>query len=50
MHATATVDAFGERMLLRFKQGEQYFDVLDEIYPNDPVPRTGLLRRRKWKG
>ena len=48
--ASGRTRADGERMLLRFKQGEQYFDVLDEIYPNDPVPRTGLLWRRKWKG
>jgi hypothetical protein len=36
-----------QRMLLRFKQGEQYFDLLDEIYPNEPGGRRGLLRRRK---
>jgi hypothetical protein len=48
--ASGRTRADGERMLLRFKQGEQYFDVLDEIYPDDPVPRTGLFRRRKSKG
>jgi hypothetical protein len=39
--------ADAERMLLRFRQGEQYFDLLDEIYPDDPAGRRGLLRRRK---
>jgi hypothetical protein len=48
--ASGRTRADGERMLVRFKQGEQYFDVLDEIYPNDPVPRSGLLRWRKSKG
>jgi hypothetical protein len=36
-----------ERMLLRFRQGEQYFDLLDEIYPEETPGRRGLLRRRK---
>jgi hypothetical protein len=36
-----------ERMLLRFRQGEQYFDLLDEIYPEETASRRGLLRRRK---
>ena len=36
-----------ERMLLRFRQGEQYFDLLDEIYPDATPERRGLLRRRK---
>jgi hypothetical protein len=36
-----------ERMLLRFRQGEQYFDLLDEIYPEATPGRRGLLRRRK---
>ncbi len=36
-----------ERMLLRFRQGEQYFDLLDEIYPEATPSRRGLLRRRK---
>jgi hypothetical protein len=39
--------ADAERMLLRFRQGEQYFDLLDEIYPEDNPGRRGLLRRRK---
>jgi len=39
--------ADAERMLLRFRQGEQYFDLLDEIYPDDTPGRRGLLRRRK---
>jgi hypothetical protein len=39
--------ADAERMLLRFRQGEQYFDLLDEIYPEDTPGRRGLLRRRK---
>jgi hypothetical protein len=39
--------ADAERMLLRFRQGEQYFDLLDEIYPEDTPSRRGLLRRRK---
>ena len=39
--------ADAERMLLRFRQGEQYFDLLDEIYPESPPPKRGLLRRRK---
>jgi len=36
-----------ERMLLRFRQGDQYLDLLDEIYPEDTGERRGLLRRRK---
>jgi hypothetical protein len=39
--------ADAERMLLRFKQGDQYFDLLDEIYPDETPGRRGLLRRRK---
>jgi cell division septum initiation protein DivIVA len=39
--------ADAERMLLRFHEGEQYFDLLDEIYPESPPGRRGLLRRRK---
>jgi hypothetical protein len=39
--------ADAERMLLRFRQGEQYFDLLDEIYPEETGGRRGLLRRRK---
>jgi hypothetical protein len=39
--------ADAERMLLRFRQGEQYFDLLDEIYPEETPGRRGLLRRRK---
>ena len=39
--------ADAERMLLRFRQGEQYFDLLDEIYPEETSSRRGLLRRRK---
>jgi hypothetical protein len=39
--------ADAERMLMRFKQGGQYFDLLDEIYPEEPAGRRGLLRRRK---
>jgi vacuolar-type H+-ATPase subunit E/Vma4 len=39
--------ADAERMLLRFRQGEQYFDLLDEIYPEEAQGRRGLLRRRK---
>ena len=39
--------ADAERMLLRFRQGEQYFDLLDEIYPEEAGSRRGLLRRRK---
>jgi hypothetical protein len=39
--------ADAERMLLRFRQGEQYFDLLDEIYPDSTPGRRGLLRRRK---
>jgi hypothetical protein len=39
--------ADAERMLLRFRQGEQYFDLLDEIYPEETPSRRGLLRRRK---
>jgi hypothetical protein len=39
--------ADAERMLLRFRQGEQYFDLLDEIYPDEAPGRRGLLRRRK---
>ena len=39
--------ADAERMLLRFREGEQYFDLLDEIYPGDTPGRRGLLRRRK---
>jgi hypothetical protein len=34
-------------MLLRFRQGEQYFDLLDEIYPDSTPGRRGLLRRRR---
>jgi cell division septum initiation protein DivIVA len=41
--------ADGERMLLRFKQGDQYFDLLDEIYPDETPGRRGLLRRRKGR-
>ena len=39
--------ADAERMLMRFKQGGQYFDLLDEIYPEEFAGRRGLLRRRK---
>jgi hypothetical protein len=39
--------ADAERMLLRFREGEQYFDLLDEIYPDETPSRRGLLRRRK---
>ena len=39
--------ADAERMLVRFRQGEQYFDLLDEIYPEETGSRRGLLRRRK---
>lgn len=39
--------ADAERMLLRFRQGEQYFYLLDEIYPDSAPGRRGLLRRRK---
>ena len=39
--------ADAERMLLRFKQGDQYFDLLDDIYPDQAPGRRGLLRRRK---
>jgi hypothetical protein len=39
--------ADAERMLLRFKQGDQYFDLLDDIYPDQTPGRRGLLRRRK---
>jgi hypothetical protein len=39
--------ADAERMLLRFRQGEQYFDLLDEIYPDSTPGRRGLLRRRR---
>jgi hypothetical protein len=39
--------ADAERMLLRFRQGEQYFDLLEEIYPEETPGRRGLLRRRK---
>jgi hypothetical protein len=39
--------ADAERMLLRFREGEQYFDLLDEIYPDETPGRRGLLRRRK---
>jgi hypothetical protein len=38
-----------ERMLLRFSHGEQYFDLLDEIYPQSTPGRRGLLRRRMAK-
>ena len=38
-----------ERMLLRFSHGEQYFDLLDEIYLQSTPGRRGLLRRRKAK-
>jgi TolA-binding protein len=41
--------ADAERMLLRFSHGEQYFDLLDEIYPQSTPGRRGLLRRRKAK-
>jgi hypothetical protein len=41
--------ADAERMLLRFHQGDQYFDLLDEIYPEATPGRRGLLRRRKAK-
>jgi len=41
--------ADAQRMLLRFKEGEQFFDLLDEIYPEDEPSRRGLLRRRKAK-
>jgi hypothetical protein len=37
-------------MLLRFRQGERYLDLLDEIYPEDAEAGTGrrsLFRRRK---
>jgi hypothetical protein len=39
--------ADAERMLLRFRQGEQYFDLLDDIYPDETPGRRGLLRRRR---
>ena len=39
--------ADAERMLLRFREGDQYFDLLDEIYPDETPGRRGLLRRRK---
>jgi hypothetical protein len=39
--------ADAERMLLRFREGEQYFDLLDDIYPAESAGRRGLLRRRK---
>jgi hypothetical protein len=39
--------ADAERMLLRFRQGERYFDLLDEIYPEETPGRRGILRRRK---
>jgi hypothetical protein len=39
--------ADAERMLLRFREGEQYFDLLDEIFPGETPGRRGLLRRRK---
>jgi hypothetical protein len=39
--------ADAQRMLLRFKEGEQFFDLLDEIYPEETPSRRGLLRRRK---
>ena len=42
--------ADAERMLLRFRQGEQYFDLLDDIYPDQTPGRRGLLRRRKGRG
>ena len=41
--------ADAERMLLRFRQGEQYFDLLDDIYPDEIPGRRGLLRRRKGR-
>jgi cell division septum initiation protein DivIVA len=44
---TGRTRADAERMLLRFHQGEQYFDLLDEIYPEDTPGRRGFLRRRK---
>ncbi len=39
--------ADAQGMLLRFKRGEEFFDLLEEIYPEEPAPRRGLLRRRK---
>ena len=39
--------ADAERMLLRFKQGEMYSDLLNEIFPESTPGRRGLLRRRK---
>jgi hypothetical protein len=38
-----------KRMLLRFRQGERYLDLLDEIYPEEASNsgRKGLFRRRK---
>jgi hypothetical protein len=44
-HGRARADA--ERLLLRFKQGEQYFDLLDDIYPESAPGRRGLRLRRK---
>jgi hypothetical protein len=39
--------ADAERLLLRFNQGEQYFDLLDEIYSKSTPGRRGLWPRRK---
>jgi hypothetical protein len=39
--------ADAQRMLLRFRQGERYLDLLDEIYPEETPGRRGILRRRK---
>jgi hypothetical protein len=35
-----------ERMLMRFKLGEQYLDLLDDLYPPEVSQRKGFLRRR----
>src|SRR5437660_316825 len=40
--------ADAERMTLRFRQGEQYFELLEESYAEASTPgRRGLLRPRK---
>jgi hypothetical protein len=47
MSESGSTRADAERMLMRFKQGSQYFDLLDEFYPEETPGRGGLLRRRK---
>ena len=39
--------AEAERMLVRFRLGEQYYDLLDEIDFEESPRRRGLFRRSK---